>query len=388
MKVDIHTNLEWFPTSKSSSTRIYASVQQMADFLNVNEVDVNFCLYPRDQYHMLEQLAEITPHIQHIGVQVMMGACAEDATDPDKVTLDVNDPEKSAILGNGLCHGIKIASHRGWWKKGDEVNSGFCYGNGSGGQLYNSRTLTKWLRAMPKGSICSMHMQGDPINNSASIPTTVGMYAYKNPDIKFIINHCGDFGQGGLSNKPKKYKTIQKKDGAVNYFPAYRYAHSQGLIFTAVSMANTMHNVMLDTSVYTPFKGKMMGKCRNWAIGSDYPFQIKADNDKLKSTSKMMINEEKKFIKDLGEERVKQCHEDAYHWLTADIDTLIAESEWYEEPDAPAVVTEKSTFTAPAPKPVEAPKPVATPKPVVKKPKVEKKPASSPAAPTFIDIDL
>jgi len=88
---------------------------------------------------------------------------------------------------------------------------------------------------------------------------------------------------------------------------------------------------MIDTSVYTPFKGKMMGECRSWAIGSDYPFQIKADNDKLKSTSKMMLNEEKKFIKDLGEERVKQAHRDAYHWLTADIDTLIKESEWYEE---------------------------------------------------------
>lgn len=327
MRIDIHTNLEWFPTSKSSNTKIYASVQQMADFLNINEINVNFCLYPRDQYHMLKKLAEITPHIQHMGVQVLMGADAADATDPKEVTLDVNDPEKSAIIGNGLCHGIKIASHRGWWKKGDEVNSGFCYGNGTGGQLYNGHQLSKWLKSMPKGSICSMHMQGDPINNSASIPTTVGMYAYKNPNIKFIINHAGDFGQGGLSNKPKKYRTITK-DGEVNFFPAYRYAHSQGLIFTAVSMANTMHNVMIDTSVYTPFKGKIMGKCKRWAIGSDYPFQIKSD--KLKSTSKMMLNEEKKFIKDMGEERVKQCHKDAYHWLTADIDTLIAENEWYK----------------------------------------------------------
>ena len=79
MKVDIHTNLSWFPTSKSSDTRVYASVQQMADFLNVNEVTVNFCLYPRDGYHMLEKLAEITPHIKHIGVQVLMGAEAADA---------------------------------------------------------------------------------------------------------------------------------------------------------------------------------------------------------------------------------------------------------------------------------------------------------------------
>jgi len=325
MKVDIHTNLEWFPTSRSSDTRVYASVQQMADFLTLNEVTVNFCLYPRDGYHMLEKLAEITPNIQHIGVQVLMGTCAEDATAYEKVgdTLDVNNSIRSFKNG-GLCHGIKIASHRGWWNRKGEVDSGFDYGKGDG------RQLSKWLKAMPDGAICSMHMQGDPIQNSASIPTTVGMYAYKNPNIKFIINHAGDFGQGGLSNKPKRYKTITKK-GEENFFPAYRYAHSQGLIHTAVAMANTMHNVMLDTSVYTPFKGKMMGECRNWAIGSDYPFQIKDSNEKLKSTSKMMLNEEKKFIKDLGEERVEQCHRDAYHWLTADIDTLIKESEWFEE---------------------------------------------------------
>lgn len=350
MKVDIHTNLEWFPTSKSSDTRVYASVQQMADFLKVNEVTVNFCLYPRDQYHMLQKLADITPGIQHIGVQVLGGADADDATDPAKLELDVNDPNKSFKNG-GLCHGIKIASHRGWWTKDEETNSGFCYGNGTGGQLYNGRQLTKWLRAMPKGSICSMHMQGDPINNSASVPTTVGMYAYKNPDIKFIINHAGDFGQGGLSNKPKRYRTITKKD-EVNFFPAYRYAHSQGLILTAVTMANTMHNVMIDTSVYTPFKGKMMSKCKTWAIGSDYPFQIKADNERLKSTSKMMLNEEKKFVNDLGVERVVQCHRDAYHWLTADIDDLITESEWFDGVDAPIVkVVEPITVKVVEPKP-------------------------------------
>lgn len=324
MKIDIHTNLEWFPTSKSSNTKIYASVQQMADYLILNEVDVNFCLYPRDQYHMLEKLAELTPNIEHIGVQVLMGADAEDATNVDNINLDVNNPERSFKNG-GMCHGIKIASHRGWWNRKGVIDSGFDYGRG------DSRLLTKWLREMPEGSICSMHMQGDPIQNSASIPTTVGMYAYKNPNIKFIINHAGDFGQGGLSNKPKKYKTVTKK-GEVNFFPAYRYAHSQGLIATAVAMANTMHNVMIDTSVFTPFKGIAMQSCKSWAIGSDYPFQIKPDNDKLKSKSKMFLNEEKKFINAIGEDAVKKCHKRAYHWLKADIDTLIKESEWYAEP--------------------------------------------------------
>lgn len=316
MKVDIHTNLEWFPTSRSSDTRIYASVDDTAEFLKSNGITVNFCLYPRDQYYRLEELRDKTPDIEHIGVQVLMGADAEDATDMSKVKLDVCDPSKSFTNG-GMCYGIKIASHRGWWVRADGPNSGFDYGKG------DSRQLTKWLNQMPDNAICSMHMQGDPIQNSASMPYTVGMYAYKHPRLKFIINHAGDFGQGGLSNKPKKYMTVTKQ-GEENLFPAFRYAHSQGLISTAVFMANNLHNVLLDTSVHTPFKGKAMKNCKRWAIGSDYPFQVK---DGGQASSRLFINEEKKFINSINEEAVQKCHENAYKWLKADYRDLIQEQE-------------------------------------------------------------
>ena len=201
MKVDIHTNLSWFPTSKSSDTRVYASVQQMADFLNVNEVTVNFCLYPRDGYHMLEKLAEITPHIKHIGVQVLMGAEAADATAIESVMLDVNNSIRTFKNG-GLCHGIKIASHRGWWNRKGEVDSGFDYGRG------DCRQLTKWLRSMPDGAICSMHMQGDPIQNSASIPTTFGMYAYANGRIVGTAQ-CSIAQCSAVQGSPTQYLYIQ-----------------------------------------------------------------------------------------------------------------------------------------------------------------------------------
>lgn len=339
MKIDIHTNLETFPTSQSSDTLIYCSVDDTVRFLIENEIDVNFCLYPRDEYHKLEELANATPNIKHIGVQVLMGKSAEDATRMDKLQLDVCDSSKSFTSG-GLCYGIKIASHRGWWKRTkqeyveavdfsgkrtglfqkqivDATCSGFSYGpsdsrfiTGKGG----SAQLTKWLNQMPENSICSMHMQGDPIQGSSSMPYTVGMFAFKNPHLKFIINHCGDFGQGGLSNKPKNYVTKNKSDGNDNYFPAYRHAHSKGLILSAVQLANDLHNVMLDTSVHTPFKGEMMRDCKRWAVGSDYPFQVK---DTSKS-SNLFTAQYNKFVKDCGQDVVEAAQHTAYRWLTAD----------------------------------------------------------------------
>ena len=198
-----------------------------------------------------------------------------------------------------------------------EAKSGLDYGRG------DSRQISKWLKMMPVNSICSMHMQGDPIQNSASMPYTVGMFAYKHPTLKFIINHAGDFGQGGFSNKPKSYVTVTKKK-EIKFFPAYRYAHSQGLVSTSVFLANSLHNVLIDTSVHTLFKGKAMKSCKRWAIGSDYPFQIK---ENAKATSKLFLCEEKKFVNSLNQEIVDQCHRNAYKWLTADYKDLIKEQE-------------------------------------------------------------
>jgi hypothetical protein len=321
MKVDIHTNLGVFPTSKDSSTNIEASIEQTAQFLYNNSITVNFCLYPRDRYDLLKRLSEITPGIEHIGVQVLMGQNAEDATDIETLELDVNNPQRSFTNG-GLCYGIKVASHRGWWRRRGIVNSGFDYGNGDG------RLLLKWLKQIPDNSICSFHTQGDPINNLAAIPTIIGKYAYKFPTKKFIINHAGDFGQGGLSTKPKKYLTVMKS-GEMSLYPAYRYAHSQGLIASAVYIANTMHNVMLDTSIHTPFKGNMMKDCKRWAIGSDYPFMLKTDEQK--KTSKLFLNEERKFINAIGKELVDNAHKNAYKWLKEDVNTLMIDNEWYSK---------------------------------------------------------
>jgi predicted TIM-barrel fold metal-dependent hydrolase len=228
-----------------------------------------------------------------------MGVDENDATDIKALKLDALDNSKI------YCKGIKIASHRGWWNRDGEIDSGFDYGK-------ESSKLHKWLKQLPDNSIVSMHMQGDPINNSASVPMTVGMYAYKYPKLKFIMNHMGDYGQGGLSNKPKSYVT-QTKDGP-NLFPAFRYAHSRALCKSAVEFANIQHNIILDTSVYIPNKSEMLKDCYRWAVGSDYPF-CKSDN--------LFINEEKKFIRDMGEDAVNEAHVNAKWFFDSDYKQLI-----------------------------------------------------------------
>ena len=299
LKFDIHLNLEQFPTSRSSDTKIYSSVDDLAEFIKRNEIGAAVTLYPRDGYSYMEQLAQKTPDVTHYGVQVLMGVDESDAADIKTLKLDALDNSKM------YCKGIKIASHRGWWNRDGEIDSGFDYGK-------ESSKLHKWLKQLPDNSIVSMHMQGDPINNSASVPMTVGMYAYKYPKLKFIMNHMGDYGQGGLSNKPKSYVT-QTKDGP-NLFPAFRYAHSRALCKAAVEYANVQHNIILDTSVYIPNKSEMLKDCYRWAIGSDYPF-CKSDN--------LFVNEEKKFIRDMGEDLVNKAHANAKWFFDSNYKELI-----------------------------------------------------------------
>jgi len=303
MKFDIHLNLEQFPTSRSSSTLIYSSVDDLAEFIKRNEINAAVTLYPRDGYKYMEKLAIKTPGVKHYGVQVLMGIDASDATDIKKLELDATDNSKE------YCKGIKIASHRGWWSRNGVVDSGLDYGGESG-------KIHKWLKQLPENSIVSMHMQGDPINNSASIPMTVGMYAYKYPHLKFIMNHMGDYGQGGLSNRPKNYVTITK-DGDTNLFPAFRYAHSRALCKAAAEYANIQHNIILDTSVYIPNKSEVLKDCYRWAIGSDYPFGKK---------EYLFLDEEKKFIRDLGEKTVEQMHLNARWFFESNYTELISKN--------------------------------------------------------------
>lgn len=302
IKFDAHLNLEQFPTSKSSNTLIYSSVEDMSKFIQHNNITNAVVLYPRDDYCKLQELQNLVPGTSLIGLQVLMGVDSVDATDSAALKLDVLDAAKP------LCKGIKIASHRGWWNRKGVVDSGFDYGK-------DSNMLHKWLKQLPENAIVSMHLQGDPINNSASIPQSVAMYAYKYPKLKFIMNHCGDYGQGGLSNRPKHYITQSKAGPTI--FPAFRYAHSRALLLAAIEYTNIQHNIILESSVYIPNKSELLQNCKCWCIGSDYPFTM---------SQNLFINEEKKFIKDTSEEYVQSVHNNTAKFFSSTWQELVKDN--------------------------------------------------------------
>ena len=334
MKIDIHTNLDLFPDSDSARSKpVFASIDEMADFLINNKITHNVCLYPRDNYNMLEQLAAKVPNVTIYGLQVIAGQKWDTPTDINTLVLDILDPRKI------LCKGIKLASHRGWWyadksknakrkivdyilqeyeikpslttlRKYD-IESGLDYGD-------YSTTVNNILKQLPENAIVSMHTQGDPIMNSGSIPMMVARYAHKYPKLKFILNHMGDFGPESQSGKNKKLIYTNKK-GEMNLYPPFRYAHSLALISSAILYAQQMHNIWLDTSCFLPQKANLIKQhnCKEWCIGSDYPF-IKTIN--------AFVKEEAKFIKQLintgcspeeANRLVNQSHLDTFYWLEA-----------------------------------------------------------------------
>ncbi len=139
-KFDIHLNLEQFPTSRNSDTKIYSSVDDLAEFIKRNEIGAAVTLYPRDGYHYMEQLAQKTPDVTHYGVQVLMGVDENDATDIKALKIDASDSSKV------YCKGIKIASHRGWWNRDGKIDSGLDYGK-------ESNKIHKWLKQLPDGAV-------------------------------------------------------------------------------------------------------------------------------------------------------------------------------------------------------------------------------------------
>ncbi len=260
MNFDGHTNLGIFPTSKTSDRVHESTVDSMVKHLYDNKIDAHICLYPRDGYHLLEEVAKRTPNVKHIGVQVLMGRFKEEATVIEDIVYDVNHPSRS-FLNGGLCYGIKIASHRGWWNRDGVVDSGLNYAD--------SRLLAKIFKNLPENAIVSMHMQGEPTFSTPPIPMLLGLYASKYGHLKFIANHCGDYGQAMLSNRPGSYTD---ESHGQPFGPPFRHAHSRAVISSTVHYANDMHNLLAESSIFTPYKAYALRTCKRFIIGSDFPF--------------------------------------------------------------------------------------------------------------------
>jgi hypothetical protein len=224
-----------------------------------------------------------------------MGAFEPEATDISTLRLDVLDPRKMH------CYGIKIASQRGWWKRKsedgeEEVSSGFDYGR----EHLSFRNL---LCQLPKDSLVSMHLHGLFGYAASSNPATLAAYASKYPHLKFIANHCGSYGGRWLC-KPATYAWRNRPDLLLD--PAFKYIHTLATLNSAAIYANGLHNILLESSIFTLEKARMLQNVQHWCIGSDYPFL----KDPL-----LFTHQQKKFVRVLGNTTIEQMHADAVTWL-------------------------------------------------------------------------
>lgn len=324
MKFDIHLNLGHFPDSKKGhSSSVYTSIDDMVSFLERNEITHAVILYPRDEYNLLAELAEHIPDVKIYGLQVIMGADSNDPTESIKdLSLDILDPKNKT-----LCKGIKLASHRGWWRrvpkypnkkeytlnrKRDKfgpalyvkteqpiIESGFDYG-------YFSREINTLFKRLPSNAIVSMHLQGDPINNCGSVPMMVAKFAYKFPWLKFIMNHVGDYGPESQGGKNKKHIYFAKASGDMNLYAPFRHAHSRALIQACIEYANNMHNIWLDSSCYMEHKAELLKQTTKWCVGSDYPFN---------KSKTLFLREETRFADIMGQEIVNSSYGSTLYWF-------------------------------------------------------------------------
>lgn len=314
----MHTHVGKFPTSfRSKTENSHITPESTVAYLRENNITHHLTLYPRDEYYLMEELQALAPEITHYGVQVVMGKDPEHADYIENFVPDYGDPNKP------LCVGVKIASHRGYWKRKtkefvqisslssekfykpeivEKIESGCDYG------VYAQQIKKYVLDRLKPNAIVSMHMQGDPIKNSGSNPQHQAVLAYAYPWLKFINNHTGDFGPPNLAGKHGRHIYIKKTRDDVNTFPAFRHAHSLQIVKQSIEFSRWLPNIMLDTSIFLSHKAELLVDHKRWCVCSDWPA----------GTGITQVGEEKKFIKVLGQERIDQMYKDAYEWFHKD----------------------------------------------------------------------
>ena len=305
MKIDLHTNIGDFPASgKKGSQKQWASVDDIVDHLRKFNITHHLCLYPYDGYHHLEELAEKLPDVTHWGVQCVMHHEPSLAVPIDYFELDVNNPDRP------LSVGIKIASHRGWWRDTmlSDPYDGIDYAD--------MKKMRKILDQLPENAVVSMHTQGSPSPTNTSTPLTMANHAAKYPHLKFIVNHAGDYGTRMGTAKPGAKRMVEDtKSAMVNYL---RHVQSRGVIANAVELANWFHNMFLDSSNFIHHKADILNNCDQWCIGTDIPFAdpIYYDYDKELSD----------YLKFIPQELIDKTYVNTLHYMNTDVNVLLQET--------------------------------------------------------------
>lgn len=305
-RFDIHVNLRAFAGSRRGKQQRDVTPEDMAQYFETHSITHSLVLYNRDDYKDLEKLSTLTS-TKIYGVQCMFGPTQEDPTDIDTIPeLDVN-VEGRSFLSGGHCYGVKFASERGWWKRGDEVQSGMCYNK--------DKIVRKVLDQLPKNAIVSMHTQGTSKPDNTSRPMMLTVLATKYTHLKFIINHTGDYGPSATIAKPS-VKRILNGEGMSNLL---RHVSHRMIIRGGLEATQWYHNLFGDMSCCTPVKAYMAKDYDQWCAGSDYPF---SENFDINYTNERKMFEKCTDIPD----------DNAVHFFETDIDQLMTERlEWHQE---------------------------------------------------------
>lgn len=264
MRFDLHVNLRAFPGSRRGNQQRDITPEEMSEYFSKHNITHALVLYNRDDYSELEKLASLTP-TKCYGVQCMFGPTEETPSLIDTVPdLDVNIEGRSFLSG-GHCYGVKFASERGWWKRGDIVDSGLNY--------HTDKIVKKVLDKLPKNAVASFHTQGTSKPDNTASPMMIANFAKNYPQIKFIMNHGGDYGPSATVAKPSRERVLSR-EGSGNLL---RHISHRMIIVSALECAEWYHNVFIDFSCYTLPKGDLCRGYTQWAAGSDFPFSENFD---------------------------------------------------------------------------------------------------------------
>lgn len=260
-KFDMHVNLRAFPASRRGNQQRDITPEEMDKYFIEHEITHALVLYNRDDYFELEKLGKLTK-TKIYGVQCIFGPTEEEPTDVDIIpNLDVNTEGRNWLTG-GYCYGVKFASERGWWKRNGIVDSGMDYNK--------DKVVKKVLALLPKNAIASFHTQGTSKPDNTANAMMLLNFACKNQDVKFIINHGGDYGPSSTAAKPSRGKIESREDkgGFLRHI-----AHRMNCI-SALEAAEFTPNLFIDFSCFTVGKATLVvdGGYTQWAAGSDFPF--------------------------------------------------------------------------------------------------------------------
>lgn len=294
-RFDIHTHVGVIPASKRvNSATAQVSPEQAAAYLEKYKITHTVILY--SDYTYLEELSKLVD-TKLYGVKWL------------------NDPEYDSLdQGKPLYYGVKIHSHRGTYLRDSTRMYGVDYSD--------SKVMNRLLQRLHPNELVYMHMQGSPSYKNWANPRMMFRWACKYPHLKFIMGHAGTYG-GGLGGHPPVAQPIFTEDyecspESVTFLTALReFIVNERSIVDAASFADYVHNLWLDTSVYTPGKAETLKTSTKWCIGSDFPFSSEAVYS--------FDNQTQLFLQHITEEDLSQRFLDTVRFLETDVKVLAHE---------------------------------------------------------------